>query len=40
MTDKIQDSNNIPELQSPFEQLHEVDAEGKEWWNSVLASEL
>ena len=34
MTDKIQDSNNIPELQSPFEQLREVDAEGKEWWNS------
>ena len=26
--------NNIPELQSPFEQLREVDAEGKEWWNS------
>ena len=31
--DDIQD-NNIPELQSPFEQLREVDAEGKEWWNS------
>ena len=27
-------SNNIPELQSPFEQLKEVDANGKEWWNS------
>ncbi|MBR4269649.1 MAG: hypothetical protein IKQ47_07715 [Prevotella sp.] len=27
-------SNNIPELQSPFEQLREVDADGKEWWNS------
>ena len=26
--------NNIPELQSPFEQLREVDADGKEWWNS------
>ena len=26
--------NNIPELQSPFEQLREVDVEGKEWWNS------
>ena len=26
--------NNIPELQSPFEQLREVDLEGKEWWNS------
>lgn len=24
----------MPELQSPFEQLREVDAEGKEWWNS------
>ena len=29
-----QNSNNIPELQSPFEQLREVDADGKEWWNS------
>lgn len=27
-------SNNIPELQSPFDQLREVDDEGKEWWNS------
>jgi len=26
----IQDTNNIPELQSPFEQLREVDADGKE----------
>ena len=26
--------NNIPELQSPFEQLREVDADGKEWWTS------
>ena len=26
--------NNIPELQSPFEQLREVDTEGMEWWNS------
>ncbi len=24
---------NISELQSPFEQLREVDATGKEWWN-------
>ena len=24
-----QDTNNIPELQSPFEQLREVDADGK-----------
>lgn len=31
---EIQAGNNIPELQSPFEQLREVDAEGKEWWNS------
>jgi len=30
----IQYTNNIPELQSPFEQLREVDANGKEWWNS------
>jgi len=29
-----QNSNNIPELQSPFEQLREIDADGKEWWNS------
>ena len=27
-------NNNIPELQTPFEQLREVDLEGKEWWNS------
>jgi hypothetical protein len=30
----IQDTNNIPELQSPFEQLREVDDDGNEWWNS------
>ena len=30
----IQSNNNIPKLQSPFEQLREVDAGGKEWWNS------
>lgn len=30
----IQGINNIPKLQSPFEQLREVDADGKEWWNS------
>ena len=29
-----QNSNNIPELQFPFEQLREIDADGKEWWNS------
>lgn len=33
MTDKFSD-NNIPELESPFEQLREVDKDGKEWWNS------
>ena len=32
--DITQENSNIPELQSPFEQLREVDAEGKEWWNS------
>lgn len=31
--DNMQSNNNIPELKSPFEQLKEVDAEGKEWWN-------
>ena len=30
----IQSKSNIPELQSPFEQLREIDANGKEWWNS------
>ena len=30
----IQSKSNIPEFQSPFEQLREVDADGKEWWNS------
>lgn len=25
---------NMPKFQSLFEQLREVDAEGKEWWNS------
>lgn len=34
MADNLHDNNNIPELQSPFEQLREVDADGKEWWNS------
>ena len=34
MADIKQDTNNIPELQSTFEQLREVDADGKEWWNS------
>ena len=30
----IHTNNNIPELNSPFEQLREVDVDGKEWWNS------
>lgn len=34
MADIIQDTSNIPELLSPFDQLREVDADGKEWWNS------
>lgn len=34
MADIIQDISNIPELQSPFEQLREVDGDGREWWNS------
>lgn len=29
-----QNTNDIQELQSPFEQLREVDADGREWWNS------
>ncbi len=31
---EIQNTNNIPELHSPFEQLREVDADDKEQWNS------
>lgn len=34
MIDIIQDIENTPELQSPFDQLREVDTDGKEWWNS------
>lgn len=34
MSDKIKETNNTPQMQPPFEQLREVDAEGKEWWNS------
>ena len=30
----IEENKNIPELQSPFEQLREIYAGGKEWWNS------
>lgn len=35
-----QDTNNIPDLQSPFEQLRKVDAEGKEWCNSRKLARL
>ena len=34
MADILQDTNNIPQLHSPFDQLREADADGKEWWNS------
>ena len=34
MSNDIQKTNDIPELQSPFDQLREIDADGKEWWNS------
>ena len=33
--DNVQINNDIPELQSPFEQLREVDAYGKEWQNCL-----
>ena len=33
MADNNQD-HNIPKLQSPFEQLREIDDGGNEWWNS------
>ena len=39
MTDKLSD-NNIPELETPFEQLREVDEDGKEWWNSRKLSRV
>lgn len=39
MTDKFSD-NNIPELETPFEQLREVDEDGKEWWNSRKLSRV
>ena len=32
--DNIQENKNVPELLSPFGQLREVDAGGKEWWSS------
>lgn len=31
---QFNDNQDIPKLQSPFDQLREVDADGKEWWNS------
>lgn len=34
--DNNQINNDIPELPSPFEQLREVDADGKEWWNCLV----
>ena len=35
MTNELtQHPDNIPTIQSPFEQLCEKDAEGREWWNS------
>ena len=34
----IQYINNIPELQSPFEQLKEVDANGKEWGTHIIGA--
>lgn len=34
MADIIKNTDNYPELQPPFEQLREVDADGKDWWNS------
>ena len=36
----MKNNNNIPELQSPFEQLREIDADGKEWWNSRKLARL
>lgn len=31
MADITQNTNDIPELQSPLEQLREVDGDGREW---------
>ncbi len=31
---ELKGNDNCPELLSPFDQLREVDAEGREWWNS------
>lgn len=30
------EDSNISELQSPFEQLQEINAEGKEWWEESI----
>lgn len=27
-------ASDVPELRPPFEQLREIDENGKEWWNS------
>ena len=37
---KMQNINDIPEMQSPFAQLQEVDSDGKEWWNSRKLSHV
>lgn len=34
MSSNTQDTNNIPELLSPFERLKETGKDGKKWWNS------
>ena len=34
MSKNTQDTNNIPELLSPFERLKETGKDGKKWWNS------
>ena len=34
MAEITQNTNSISELQSPLEQLREVDGDGREWWNS------
>ena len=33
-----QDTSNIPDIQPPFNQLREVDADGKEWWKSRICT--
>ena len=34
MAEDIKKDSCVPVLESPFEQIREVDAEGREWWNS------